>query len=146
MERLRLRKQDGFTLVELMIVIAIVAIIAAIGVPNYTKNAQKTRRVDAKNELLQIAQSLEKCKSLYGVYNNVNCSGGNLGNTDTVDSDEGFYVVTITIPASGAIFSLSAAPKVGGAQLGDTDCATMTYTNTALKDGGVDTGCWYKAF
>ena len=68
MERLRLRKQDGFTLVELMIVIAIVAIIAAIGVPNYTKNAQKTRRVDAKNELLQIAQSLEKCKSLYGVY------------------------------------------------------------------------------
>ena len=138
---INLKSNKGFTLVELLIVVAIIAIIAAIGIPSYNSQVQRTKRVDAKNALLQTAQSLEKCMSIYGVYNNANCAGGALGNGDTVDSDEGYYTITITIPATGSSFSLAAAPKAGGAQAGDTYCASMTYTNTAAKSG-TNADCW----
>jgi len=129
-------KNKGFTLIELMIVVAIVAIIAAIGIPSYSAQVQKTKRVDAKNALLQTAQSLEKCMSLYGVYNNTACS---VGNGDTIDSSEEYYTVTVT--SAAATFSLSAAPKPGGAQAGDSHCASMTYTNTSAKSG-TNNDCW----
>ncbi len=86
--------------------------------------------------MLQTAQSLEKCKSLYGIYNNDNC---NVADGDAVDSQEAYYTITVT--SGAATFGLSAASKAGGAQVGDSHCATMTYTNTALK-GGTNTDCW----
>ena len=135
------RNKKGFTLVELLIVVAIVAILAAIGIPSYAAQAQKTRRADAKNTLIQVAQSLEKCMSLYGVYNNANCAGGTLGTGDTVDSDEEHYTITITIPAAGNTFSLAAAPQTTGGQTGDSHCASITYDNTGDKSGTHD-DCW----
>ena len=132
-------KQKGFTLIELLVVVAIIAIIAAVGIPSYVSQAEKTRRADAHNALLQVAQSLEKCMSLYGVYNSANCGGGDLGDGDTVDSPEGYYVVTID--SNTSTFDLSAAPATGEAQAGDTHCATITYDNAGVKDG-TNNDCW----
>ena len=55
-------KQSGFTLIELMIVIAIIAIIAAIALPNYTNYKKRANRTDVQTEMVNIAQRLESLK------------------------------------------------------------------------------------
>ncbi len=79
-------KKQGFTLIELMIVVAIIAILAAIAYPSYQSYVQRTKRVEAQTELLAIAQKMSSYKlangSFYGatlakVYgqSNINKSG-----------------------------------------------------------------------
>lgn len=53
----------GFTLIEVIVVMAILAILAAIAIPNYTEYIQRGRRADAKAQLLQVAQWLERFRT-----------------------------------------------------------------------------------
>ena len=62
------RSARGFTLIELMIVVAIIAIISAIAVPMYGNYVQKSRRTDAKAKLMEVAQSLERCFTQFSAY------------------------------------------------------------------------------
>lgn len=119
------KNSSGFTLVELMIVVAIVAILASIAVYNYGNYVRKANRTDARVALSQTAASLEKCRSLYAVYNHASC---NVAASST--SPEGLYTITSTTTAS--TFSLTAAPN-GKPQTDDTECASLTLTNTGVK-------------
>jgi type IV pilus assembly protein PilE len=130
----------GFTLVELMIVVAIVGILAAIAYPSYQAQVTKSRRAEGKALLLEVAQSLEKCKVLYGAYNNANCAAhGSVTGGNTRTSEGGFYVVDATATSATA-FSLQAVP-----QRTDTVCGTLTITQAGAKgEGGTGTvtDCW----
>jgi len=60
--------QSGFTLIELMVVVAIVAILAAVAIPSYVEHVKKTKRAEAKAVLLEGAQALERYYSANGKY------------------------------------------------------------------------------
>jgi type IV pilus assembly protein PilE len=69
-------KQTGFTLIELMIVVAIIGILAAIAYPSYSDYVVRTRRAEAKKQLMEIAQMLERNYGLYGSYSQTKGAGG----------------------------------------------------------------------
>ena len=133
----------GFTLIELMIVIAIIGILAAIAVPQYTDYVTRSRRADGQSTLLQVAQELERCYTQFSAYNNASCAVVGAGGVSQT-SPEGYYVVAASggaLSASG--FTLTATPQ-GAQATDDSDCTTLTLTHLGVQGAtGADTdSCW----
>ncbi|MCP4488312.1 MAG: prepilin-type N-terminal cleavage/methylation domain-containing protein [Gammaproteobacteria bacterium] len=129
------KKLQGFTLIELMVVAAIIAILASLAMAYYGDNVISARRTDGRSALLSNAASLEKCKATYGAYDNTACS-------ITTSSPDGYYTITVERP-NATTFTLTAS--TAGAQEADADCATMTLASTGLQGGtGADWAneCW----
>ena len=128
----------GFTLIELMIVVAIVAILAALAYPSYTRYMQKGRRSDAMSSLLKIQLEQEKWRVN-------NTSYGTLANVWTgTDSLDGYY--TLAVPANNAAgFTATATPKAGGLQVGDS-CGTFAINQDNPDYSGTyaNATCWGK--
>ncbi len=124
-------------MIELMIVVVIVAIIGMVSMGFFGDNIISANRTEARSALTQTAGSLEKCRSLYGGYNNASCNVALPVATDT-----NYYSITGVVASS--TFSLTATPVAGEPQANDDDCKTLTLTNTGLKGGtGADTSaCW----
>ncbi|MBV1889074.1 MAG: type IV pilin protein [Proteobacteria bacterium] len=131
------RSIRGFTLIELMIVLAIVALLASVGYPAYQESIQKSRRADAKIALVKAAASEERWFTTNNAYTS------NASNVGGALSPEGFYDVTVI--ASTLAYALTVTAN--GAQLDDTDCRTFTITQTGLKSStdsasAASTECW----
>ncbi|WP_318013889.1 type IV pilin protein [Paucibacter sp. DJ2R-2] len=115
----------GFTLVELMIALVIVAILAAIALPSYREYSMKSRRSSAIAALTAVTQAQERWRSNRASYSN---SLSNLGFTSSTTSD-GNYDLTLSglgDPAqyvSG--FQIKAEAKSSGSQSNDVRCAVM---------------------
>ncbi|MCP4331995.1 MAG: prepilin-type N-terminal cleavage/methylation domain-containing protein [Gammaproteobacteria bacterium] len=127
----------GFSLIELMIVLVIVGILGTVAMGFFGDNVISANRTEARSALAQAAGSLEKCKSLFGGYDNANCNV-----TFPIATDSNYYSITSVVAAS--TFSLTATPVAGQPQAKDSDCTTFTLTNTGLKDatGGDTEVCW----
>lgn len=119
-------KFSGFTLIELMMVVAIVGIIAAIAYPSYMDSVRKSSRVEAKSELMDIAQRLQKCFTANGKFNDDKCSAyKSLTSGVTYKTPgRGFYEITLSNPGA-TTYKLTATAK-SGTQLKDTPCITMS--------------------
>jgi type IV pilus assembly protein PilE len=155
------KQTAGFTLMELMIVIAIIGILAAIAYPSYQDKIQKSRRADATGALLGFASAMERHATVKNNYCNaggaggandaVACPDGDATNdtgtptiyatTSPVDGGEAYYNLTISA-ASATAFTLTATPT--GKQATDK-CGTLTLTNTGTR--GTSSGlpvadCW----
>lgn len=131
-------RQDGFTLIELMIVVAIIGIIAAIAYPSYQDSVNRTQRSDALTTLSRMATAQERfyTKSAPATYaadfNGLDKSVA-VGTT-TIKSDQGLYNITLSNPSCSqtagtatvqTCFTLTATPVSGGAQADDPDCWTI---------------------
>ena len=138
-----LRVSRGFTLIELMVTVAIIAILAAIAIPSYQQYVMKSRRTAAKTALLDLASREEK----YYATNNAYTSLANLGYSNLVggavqvpSSSEHYYDITVTLGTSSGSFTASAAPT--GAQASDA-CGTFQITDLGAQTvTGTDSNCW----
>ena len=156
-------RDRGFSLIELMFVVTIVGIIAAVAIPSYNKQIQKNNRAVGKARLAQASQLLERFYSDNSTYF-VDVSGGNLiagtastaagfaklmnvpsgttvysgSNNETTSS----YQVTLATATANS-FTLTATPQ--GSQTADTTCMNLTLTNAGVKgisgSGGIS-DCW----
>ena len=138
------KKQQGFTLIELMIVVAIVGILSAIAYPSYTEFVRRGHRADARAGLLQAQQWLERAATATGTYPTT------LPTALTWSGDASKrYDIAFQAGNTNAAYTLEAAPK--GAQAGDK-CGTYTLSNTGVRsadgkksyDAGYNPDCWGK--
>lgn len=127
------KKQNGFTLIEVMIVVVIVAILAAVAMTSYQGSILRTRRSAAQACLQQQAQFIERYYTTHMTYLGVETSAPTCDPSANLDN---FYRFTVTAQAS--TFMLTADPL--GAQAGD-HCGSLTLSNTGERTPRVD-GCW----
>ncbi len=92
-----MKNSNGFTLIEAMITVAIIGIIAAIAYPSYMESVRKTNRAEAKTELMDIAQRLQRCYTGLARFDDrENCAVyKDLVDGGVVTRGSGFYKITI---------------------------------------------------
>ena len=137
------RRQSGVTLIELMMVIAIVGLLSAIAIPTYRQYVVRASRADAKTALLQTAQRLERCytNSSPYAYNSATCAA-TVTLPFTVSG--GKYVVSQTALNAQA-YTIIATPQ--GVQADDLQCAVFQLTETGAQTvtgtySGTPEVCW----
>jgi type IV pilus assembly protein PilE len=142
------RQKKGFTLIELMITVAIIGILASIAMPAYTKYVARANRADARAQLMLIAQFMQRYYSANDRYDQ------NRAGTAILDTTAGIPVALRVSPANGTAlyqlntavaaannyaitanansYTLSMAPITGRAMAND-DCGIFTLTSTGVR-------------
>lgn len=136
--------QTGFTLVELMITVAIVAILAAIGYPSYAEYVRRTARADAQADIAENVQFLERVFTNNNRYDRTMNGGAWVGLpvTQSPRSGTAKYNMAIVFDPAGATYTLSAVPQGNQAQ---DKCGTMTVNQAGVQTPALGTDgrpCW----
>ncbi|MCO6413929.1 MAG: type IV pilin protein [Thiogranum sp.] len=138
---MKLKKHNGFTLIEVMIVVAIVGILAAIAYPSYQEQVRKSRRADCAGELTLLANAMERFFTLNGAYP-ATLAAANFPAQCPIDGGTPSYDFAIALDNPGPGFTVTAAPI--GPQASDK-CGTLGLTHLGAQT--VSTGlplteCW----
>lgn len=123
-----MHNRNGFTLVEIMIAVAIIGILTAVALPAYSEYVKESRRVDAQQYLLQLSGTLERNYTRLGEYPAVDAI--------TVETSD-YYAYTYSRDSDTA-FTLSASPK--GAQA-DDKCGDLSVNQQGATTASLDS-CW----
>lgn len=127
--------EQGFTLIELMVTVAVVGILSAIAYPSYQQYVTRTHRTEAQTVMMSQAQAQERLMTNTGAYA-----------SQTINSPEGSsdsdrrYLITVT-PASGS-YSITAAPE---ARQNDEKCGTLKLDSVGrrgISGSGSVSDCW----
>ncbi|MDJ0834296.1 MAG: type IV pilin protein [Gammaproteobacteria bacterium] len=137
---MRKTASQGFTLLELMIVAAIISIVATIALSSYSDSVMRSKRTDARTTLATTATALEKCKATYGVYDSANC---NVLAQFPIESPDGNYSIQNTV-INPVDFTLTAFPVPGTSQESDTDCTSLILNHLGQQTatGATPDDCW----
>ena len=144
-------RQRGFTLIELVVVMMIVGILAAVAIPSYRSYVTRSQRSDAKDAVLALATQQEKHYLQCNAYATVidaatDCAAGEMVGTDT--SKNGWYALTTASGDTSLLFTATATAVNGENQWKDADCRSFTVNQagvrSALDAGGSDNTeeCW----
>jgi type IV pilus assembly protein PilE len=126
-------RQKGFTLIELMIVVIVVAILASIAIPSYLEQSRKGRRADAVQAVGDLQLRLERWRAENPAYDN--CSGCTSGTYPTYTNTP-YYNIGLT--ANATTYTVTATPA--GAQAGDR-CGNLVATATSKPTWSGDADC-----
>jgi type IV pilus assembly protein PilE len=140
----------GFTLLELMIVVTIVGVLAAIAFALYSSQVQKARRTDARTAVLDLAGREER---FYSVANSYSQKPADVGYPGAFPQavGSGYYLINVTVPDpnfAGAGPSYVITATATNLQLNDTSCASFSInqlgTQSSVDSGGADSTavCW----
>lgn len=135
------RKSRGFTLIEMMIAFAILAVLAGIAYTSYNDQVLRSNRADAKSALNDASQRLQRCFTLYSDFTHEDCQVHDDLTGGGIESTEGLYEVDFDGAATATTYTLRATP-VRAPQTNDTDCSganRMTLTHTGRRE---PEDCW----
>ena len=153
-------RHQGFTLVELIVAMVILATLAAIAIPSYNQYVLKSHRTEVKSALMDAASLEERFFSTSNLYTNNPMQLGYGVAATPVTVGTGYYIIsniTVTLPVAPAgaspggtpaTYLITAVPNPGSMQVNDTQCAVFTINSagqqTALNSGGTDNtaNCW----
>jgi type IV pilus assembly protein PilE len=141
------RRIAGFSLIELMVTVAVAATLAAIVIPTYQSQIRKSRRTEARTAVMDLATREER---YYSVNNDYSSSalqlgyGGTDAQINTMSVGAGYYTVTVqsfaAAPPAPATFTITATAV--GTQAKDTGCLTFTVDDKGTQTSAPATDCW----
>ena len=126
----------GFTLIELMVVVAIAALLLGVALPSYNDSVRRGRRSDAADVITGILQAQERWRGLNPSY----ASSLTTLNQPTT-SALGYYQLALSA-ATGAGYTLTATAVTGKSQAQDSGCTTLTVTVAGGSPTYTPAGCW----
>ena len=136
---MQMRQQmRGVTLIELMIVVVVISILAAVAYPNYQEFTARAKRNEARAALLRLATNQER----FYLNNNTftqDLTALGFGTTPTADTETGYYRIQVTA-ANASNFTATATYLQGGSEA--SKCLTYTIDGRGSKTSGPETDCW----
>jgi len=143
----------GFTLIELMITVVIVAVLMSIAFPLYQHQMRESRRTDARSALLDLASREERYYAINNAYTSTASNLGYTGWGSAYPIGSGYYylvqpVIAAATSTTTATFTLVADPVSGKGQDQDSDCQSFTVTQTGQEtstnsaSGNSSSICW----
>jgi type IV pilus assembly protein PilE len=131
------RRSGGFTLVDVLITVAIVGVLAGVALPSYRAQMTKARRSDAVAALTRLQAAQERLRAGQGLYS------ADLGTLQVAArSAEGLYTLAVELTGPDS-YRASATVLAGGAQAGDRDCPQLTLAvNSGFAQVEPNARCW----
>lgn len=140
------RRGGGFTLLELMIVLVVMGVLAALAITSYSRYGFRARRTDGQKQLMAIASAEERYFAQHNAYADLATIG--YSTTSAATSENGYYTAAVGVSTINGVaaqaFTATATPVPGNSQQRDT-CGALTVTDTGVKGpaGTTKNGtCW----
>ena len=141
-----MNRQLGFSLIELMVTVAIIGILAAIAAPSYRNYVQRTDRSEAISELVSLVSQQEKYMAKNNKYATSLADLGYTAQSSKFYTEGGLYELTVSNDAKAVSFTLTASVVTTAKQQDDTDCYSFALASngskTSKNKAGTKSDCW----